>query len=201
VPVVAFPPVTPLTCHVTAFDVVPVTVGVNVCFANVLTVTVGGATVTVTFWFLTVPFGSPLHDAKIGRMAMLSKNSCKWRIEPPVTSSSLKLARTESRLGRALFAGSQKAACTVVQVRGGFRDHADIGCRQERTGFSAHSSRIARGKARFRVSIHCRSVQIPPIGPGTNLDDQRHGQFLDAFHFFAHKFLEFAFFFRWGLEQ
>ena len=48
VPVVAFPPVTLFTCHVTAVFAVPETVAVNCCVRPVVTVAVLGLTVTTT---------------------------------------------------------------------------------------------------------------------------------------------------------
>jgi hypothetical protein len=47
VPTVEFPPVTPLTCHVTAVLVVPVTVAANCCELPALTFAEVGDTVTV----------------------------------------------------------------------------------------------------------------------------------------------------------
>jgi len=48
VPTVAFPPLTPLTCHVTAVFAVFPTVAVNCCVSEVTTVAVLGLTATVT---------------------------------------------------------------------------------------------------------------------------------------------------------
>jgi len=57
VPVVALPPVTPFTCHVTAVFADPVTIAVNCCvlktstlagLGDTVTVTAGGVAVTVT---------------------------------------------------------------------------------------------------------------------------------------------------------
>lgn len=47
-PLVEFPPDTPLTCHVTAVLLEPVTVAVNGCVANVARVTRLGEILTVT---------------------------------------------------------------------------------------------------------------------------------------------------------
>src|SRR6266852_5386873 len=46
VPTVAFPPVTPFTCHVTAVFVVPVTVEMNCCVCPGVKFAVAGATLT-----------------------------------------------------------------------------------------------------------------------------------------------------------
>ena len=77
------PPVTPFTCQVTAVLLDPETVAVNVCFPNVLKVVLAGCKLTVTLPFLTVPAGTLLHDARIGRIAAQSKKTCRRRMGTP----------------------------------------------------------------------------------------------------------------------
>src|ERR1700752_4781315 len=92
VPVVAFPPVTPFTCQVTAAFDAPITVGVNVVCPNVSNVIAAGEMVTVTFWFCMVVEDPPPQPAN-DKMALTEiANGAKRRtrlIEPPESHSSI----------------------------------------------------------------------------------------------------------------
>ncbi len=82
-PVVVLPPVTPLTCQVTAVLLEPVTVDVNVCVPNVLKFGLAGCTLTVTLPPVTVPLGSPLQAARTATVAIPNTKVYKRRMGTP----------------------------------------------------------------------------------------------------------------------